>query len=228
MKGTSGVTGAGPIFHDVMIEAMKNQEMLSFPRPRSISEQRICKLSGKLPTPLCPETITEYFVSGTQPRENDDMYRLLPIDTRTGLLARESCEKGFVASKPFVVFPSELKTWARENGWAVPPDAYSPLCSIPMKTVDESSDVRITSPGPGTSFLLDPLIPNDQERVILTAVAPVNVESGQWFINDQLVATAVQPDFKTSWIPTAGRHTVRFTTENLNDQVDIEVFMPTE
>lgn len=223
MKGTSGVTGAGPIFHDVMIEAMKYQETPSFPRPRNITDERICKLSGKLPTPLCPETISEYFIRGTEPREKDDMFQMIPIDTRTQLLATETCDQAHVTLKPVVVFPRELKSWARVNGWAVPPDSYSPLCVAPSVAEHRPAEIRITSPGLRTSILLDPLIPNDQERVILEAIAPETIEEGDWYIDDQKIATARQPTFRASWIPTTGNHTIRFQAEKGSDTVHIEV-----
>lgn len=226
MKGTSGVTGAGPIFHDVMVEAMKNEPPSIFPRPMDITQKTICKLSGKLPTPLCTETVSEYFIKGTEPHEKDTMYQERPIDTRTGLLATKLCDQSFVTTKVFVVFPPELKSWAREQGWAVPPDRYSPLCKAEGITVSQENVIRITSPSQNASFLLDPLIPNDEEKVILEAIAPENIEEGEWIIDDQRIAGGHQPRFHASWIPTPGDHTIRFRSSIGDDVVKIDVIDP--
>jgi penicillin-binding protein 1C len=126
MKGTSGVTGAGPIFHDVMLAASKGAA-LPFARPSNIVDATVCTLSGKLPTPLCPTTRTEHFVIGTVPTEHDDIYREFLIDSRNGLLANETCEQKFVVKSVRAAFPGELLKWARDNGWPIPPAMLSPL-----------------------------------------------------------------------------------------------------
>ncbi len=128
MKETSGVTGAGPIFHDVMLAATKNLPHGDFAQPQKLKKVTICRLSGKRPTVLCPHTIEEWFVAGTEPKEPDDLYKSFLIDTRNGLLANKFCDQSFVEQKGLAVFPREVEQWAREQGWPVPPTRISPLC----------------------------------------------------------------------------------------------------
>jgi penicillin-binding protein 1C len=76
LRGTSGVEGAGPIFHAVM-------ERLEAPwvdRPPGIVEREICAESGLLPREGCPRRIRELFPEARVPtetcRERSSPFRL--------------------------------------------------------------------------------------------------------------------------------------------------------
>lgn len=247
MKGTSGVTGAGPIFHDVMEAALQGipphprspdvpsvafaQE--SLPIPSGISKITICALSGKLPTPACPHTIEEYFVKGTEPKEHDDMHRLIKLDRRNGLLAGNDCPEEFVLKQSFTVFPPEIRPWARENGYKEPPSQYSPLCSNNQFSIfnfqfsispDES--LTITKPHPNDSFLLDPLIPDENEKITFEARGPTGLKTAAWFVDGMSIGTANAPDFRMEWQPIAGSHTVTIRSDPWKNSVNISVMKP--
>lgn len=113
MLGTSGVTGAGPIFHDVMDAVHRNEPFKEFARPTTVLTRQVCRLSGKLPG-LCPHLITESFLPGTEPTEEDDLYQMMRIDTRNGLRASQDCPDEFVREELMVVFPPELEKWSRK------------------------------------------------------------------------------------------------------------------
>lgn len=223
MRGTSGITGAGPIFHDVMIEAIKEEGSGQFARPSGIVDREICKLSGLLPTDLCPDRTTEHFIEGTEPRGHDTMYVNIPIDARTGLKAGPSCPGQFVKAGFFTDFPSELRKWARENGWKLPPDQYSPLCPAAAgSAVSESGTFVITEPAPGSSYLLDPLIPDADEAVIFEGRAE-RFGTVDWYVDGKKVAKARAPDYRYAWLPTVGIHRIQAGFGTLSPAVSIEV-----
>jgi penicillin-binding protein 1C len=224
MIGTSGVTGAGPIFHDVMLAAMTRYPRSAFPRPSGVVQQTICRLSGKLPTPLCPHTIEEVFAQGAVPTQKDDVFQEISIDTRNGLRASAGCNPAFARKQSFAIFPKEAQTWARENGWPQPPASFSPLCGgSPDSPASPDSFVQILSPQPNDSFQLDPLIPDDHEKVIFRAQASLGVESVDWYVNGAKVGTAQAPAFRYEWSPSAGRFTVEAKAGALMDRRTIEV-----
>ncbi len=216
MRDTSGVTGAGPIFHEVMLEALTGIPDRGFPRPVGITKRTICRLSGKSPTPACPQTIEEYFVTGTEPTEEDDLFRTLTVDIRNGLLAGEACDARFKTERTFAMFPPELRTWARENGWQMPPMNYSPLCEAGSST-SESSFLAIEQPHPGASFALDPLIPDANERIIFTARASTDVHEIEWFVDSVAVGVGTPPAFRTNWNPSPGTHRIEARAGNRSD-----------
>lgn len=226
MRGTSGVTGAGPIFHDVMDEAMKLQDKKSFPRPKGLVDRSICKLSGKLPTPLCTDRLVEHFITGTEPHETDDMFVTRLIDTRNGLLAESSCPERFTKHMTFTSFPREMRAWARDNGWNLPPETNSPFCpsaGTNTRTLHSSGAIVITRPAPKASFLLDPLIPDDQELIIFEARAETGISVVPWFIDGTKVGEGKASNFRFGWRPKPGVFRVSAGTGSLETSVRIEI-----
>ena len=224
MRNTSGITGAGPIFHDVMLAATKNLPPQNFPKPDGIIQQKVCRLSGKLPTKHCPYTIREWFISGTEPRETDDIFTPIKIDTRTNQLANENCSSKYAEEKIFAIFPPELQKWAQENGWPQPPNQYSPLCpKYDSKNNQKEEWIIIRKPHVNESFLLDPLIPDENEKIIFEASASNNITQIDWFINDQKIGSAKSPNFRMEWMPEVGKFEVKAKGENLENKIRIEI-----
>lgn len=64
----SGVTGAAPIFNDIMSYVLRNQESITPDRPSDIVSRPICTISGLVSNPDFPcATREELFWDGTQP-----------------------------------------------------------------------------------------------------------------------------------------------------------------
>ena len=228
MKGTSGITGAGPIFHDVMEVAMAGLPVREFARPAGTTEQTICRLSGKLPSSLCPQTINEYFLAGTEPKEIDDLYVELPIDMRNSRKATDDCPPKFVRNEVFTIFPPELRQWAREHGYTEPPSAYSDLCGdVPTSDFSQSDDqLTITEPQPHAEYLLDPLVPDESEQIWLEARAPQSIQTVEWSVDGQVIGSAAAPDFRLAWPPQPGRHRIAAKTGTAQATVEIQVLKP--
>lgn len=68
MHGVSGVSGAGPLFRDVMLALHRGERPESFIRPNGVEERSICPLSGDLAGPGCPNRMSEVFLSGRAPK----------------------------------------------------------------------------------------------------------------------------------------------------------------
>jgi len=158
MRHVSGVTGAAPIWHDVMEELLKTHPAKIFPVPEGLVEKTVCAENGLLPVQSsrfsvqsfdnsqsptlnselltlnsqlltpCPHTITEVFIEGTEPQQVDDWHRKVAIDRRNGLLAGPGCPLDFVTFQTYTVYPAEARDWARKQGIPQPPGLYSPLC----------------------------------------------------------------------------------------------------
>lgn len=69
MTNVSGITGSGPLFHDIMLLLPSSpQKWLDFDRPEGLVKVPICPESGELASSGCPGSIEEIFIEGTQPR----------------------------------------------------------------------------------------------------------------------------------------------------------------
>jgi membrane carboxypeptidase/penicillin-binding protein PbpC len=149
MRHISGVTGAAPIWHDLMEELHKTIPVHDFTRPDGLIERTICADNGLVPVESsnvqrlnvetfnlqlstfnipCPHTITDLFIAGTEPQRFDDWHQSIALDRRNGLRAGPGCPLDFVAFQPFILYPAEAQAWAKKQAVPQPPGAYSPLC----------------------------------------------------------------------------------------------------
>ncbi len=83
----SGVTGATPVWHNLMAKLLENKQQHTWTKPDNIIEQQICQTTGTLPCENCPRIISEYFIKGSQPDKacyfqtaNKEPNRLLPAN----------------------------------------------------------------------------------------------------------------------------------------------------
>ena len=83
MKGTTGTTGAAPIWNQIMEEALKGKPATAFARPAGIVEREICLDGGREPSPECPANrrAREFFAASQPP---------LPADAAVERAAREN------------------------------------------------------------------------------------------------------------------------------------------
>jgi penicillin-binding protein 1C len=129
MLGVGGVTGAAPIWHDVMELIHQGRPERWFPRPAGLEQVEICALSGLLPGPACADRAREWFLAGTAPVLTDTWHVALEIDPATGLLAPPDCPAGAKVARTYTVPPPEYAAWAAGAGWELPPLAYTSICA---------------------------------------------------------------------------------------------------
>src|SRR4051812_7125627 len=131
LRNSSGVTGAGPIFHSVMLAAMRraggNDQTTIVDRPDDLEEQPICALSGHRPSTSCPATETEW----------------LPRDAPVEFCDWHHADR--------ISWPSEYREWAAARERRMNPSA-------PRATVARETAFRITSPPNDTTYLVDPTL----------------------------------------------------------------------
>jgi penicillin-binding protein 1C len=68
MRNVSGITGAGPIFRDIIQLAAAARPAGPFAEPAGLVRAEICPLSGLKPGPRCTGVIREVFVQGSEPQ----------------------------------------------------------------------------------------------------------------------------------------------------------------
>ena len=143
MKGVSGISGAGPIWHDFMVTATRDRPPRDFTQPDGLVRVEVCADSGLLPmgaaeprsrgaevvaasspprllssTPQpmpCPQRRYEWFIAGTEPTEVDRSHVELAVDARSGRPADASTPAEYVQQQTIWLLPPEYAAWAREN-----------------------------------------------------------------------------------------------------------------
>jgi penicillin-binding protein 1C len=140
MEHISGVTGAGPIWHNFMEQALADRPVLDFARPPGIIELEICADSGTQPSQYCPNRRREiFFADQPPPGPEHDWYQLLNCDGDQQVR---------------LVVPDEARDWINQNpDWLASKGV--PLAPIgncaPVGPNGGSANVSITSPADGST-----------------------------------------------------------------------------
>lgn len=164
MEGTSGLSGAAPIWADFMQQAINHLtggNPSNFVRPGGIEEKIICTISGAEPSQYCDSHRREYFAVDQPPADADnDLWQDILADTWTGLESSGACGNRFTEERfginvqdpwaiKWLTQTNQGREWAEANGFDDEPLYVSP-----------ERECRDSDPRP----LLDIIIPRDGER----------------------------------------------------------------
>jgi len=139
MVEVSGLTGAGPIWHNFMERAHEGLPVRDFTRPSTIIELEVCADSGTIPSKVCPERRKEIFFQDQPPLGPEhDIHQLIEIDLNTGLRANDFCRTR-VEERYYQVYPPDGREWAIEHGIEQPPEGYCPSTNI-VATITQPLD----------------------------------------------------------------------------------------
>ena len=72
MQGVSGITGAAPIWKQIMEEALAGRPALDFAPPPGVVGVEICEHGGRVPSPSCPRRRIEFFSADQLPLPADE------------------------------------------------------------------------------------------------------------------------------------------------------------
>lgn len=210
MQGVSGVSGAVPIWHDIMQDRFKNQK-IDWPDSGDLIQKSICLPSGLLATPDCPKNRVEKFITGTEPTTLDTWYQPITIDKNTGLLANDSCSQN-VISKTYLFPPQEYQSWVLADRREAPPVKY---CDGTSKELP-GEGLSIIYPLDNDVFELSDLFNSQTQMIPFTAGGQANMY--RWKINGQLIESRTNPTF---WKPSSG--TYNLSLEGLDSSINFTV-----
>jgi membrane peptidoglycan carboxypeptidase len=143
MKHVTGISGAAPVWNDIMEYFLNGKEKLPFIRPPGLVQKTVCATTGLLPTKYCPQT-TEIFIPGTEPTAYDTLNQAFLIDIETGNLATTSTPPDKVEEKVYEIYPPEAADFVKEANIPQPPAQYDTNYGPSPNTY---GDVAIIQPG---------------------------------------------------------------------------------
>ncbi len=220
MVDATGVTGAGPIWNQFIRRVLRGQPEIPFRRPDGLVQQKVCALSGLLPTPDCPLRRSELFIEGTEPTELDNIYQTFVIDRETGLLADDSTPADRQIERVYAVLPQEARDWAIRNGYPQPP------VGAVVRPPDEALQVRLLMPDPYTVFQLSPLLPDDRQRVRLTVGTPPTTEAVTYILNGETLGTVNQAPWALWWPLELGDHELVAEAQLADGSLQVSAAIP--
>lgn len=201
MVRSSGVTGAAPLFHDVMLAAMRGRSPAPLVDRAGLVEREVCALSGAPPGEHCAHRHRELFVPGSEPHVRCEMHERVHVDREVGGRSSAGCPGA--EARRFERYPAEYAAWARGVGRPLAPLAASPRCpGAELGRGPEAPGVSIEYPHEGTVFRLDPDL-GRQEIVLSARAAEPSVV--RYVLNGRLLGTARSP-FRLPWALERGSH----------------------
>ncbi len=226
MAGVSGVSGAGPLFHDALVAAVRGRGAREFARPEGVEEAEVCSLSGARPTEACPHRRREVFaaIAGrrTVPEAPCAMHEKVRVDRRNGLRAGPSCAVDVIEERAVERFDAVFAGWAKEAGRSTGPEAWSPLCPGAGSAVALGGGrLRVAFPVEGARFSIDPGAAARQAIRIRVEV-PAGVAEVRMTLDGRV--SVLRAPFELSWALVAGEHRVRVEVEGVgSDEVGFGV-----
>jgi penicillin-binding protein 1C len=176
MEEVAAITGAAPVWRAIVDYLLQHGDT-SVPEPvenARLHRCKVCALTGMLPSRESPRIVNEWFLAGTEPVQSAAQYWRV-VDGRRRL-----------------VLPPEYALWCRsgQNGLGA--------------EVDTSAPLRIISPHPNATFLIDLHLPRTQQALQLIASADP-AKKLVWRVDGKAVELSRNGYF---WPLVEGRHTV--------------------
>ncbi len=226
LRQSSGVTGAGPIFHDVMMAAVESRRgrlpigehlPLLSPTP-DVTRAEVCVVSGMAPHEGCRTRTTEWLpAEASHDRctwhhvHDGEVITVWPEPYRQWARA-----EGLMRSAPVANVRSDLPPSIRGGGPAEAPhvrgeggqvgDSRANVRSADLQVGEGRTTLSISSPLAGALYLIDPTLRPEFQRLPFRASggAPGALE---WFVDDRSIGRAHRDE--PMWWPLAkGTHTI--------------------
>lgn len=200
MHKVSGVMGAAPLWHRIMLHLHQHQEPQAFAAPEGLLQRPICAISGAQPTPACPAVVQEYLFPenlATYDRQPDPFFQ--PAQASHG-------------NRYQLTLPSEYNEWLALGH-----------PSLESAKAGSAAALRIVAPHPGDFFLIEPANPTALPEVqqLQFRLASMPAQPVEWWLNGRLLATRSTPSLV--WQPQPGHWVLEVRSGDQRDRVQFEV-----
>jgi len=213
LRDASGITAAGPAFHELMLAAMRGRVPAPLVERSGLTEAEVCASSGKLPGVACPHRVREHFAAGTAPREACDLHVRVRVDAE----GHEQHPRCGGRELTLERYPLELRAWAERAGRPL-------LERLPRGgrvQLHAPTELRVTFPHDGQRFAIDPDGPRRQEIVLGSTASSERVR----FVIDGAPSAAQRAPFRHAFRLSPGPHRVQVQTgEAQSEPVAFEVY----
>jgi 1A family penicillin-binding protein len=209
MQRISGVTGAGPIWHDFMEIAHRGLPATPFVQPDGLRAVRVCALSGLLPTPHCAHTRSEWFIEGTQPTQPDTWHLQVKVDAATNQPAHANTPRERVVEHVLLNLPPEARAWARNEGWPVAEETRDWSTEARDSGSRLQSLISILQPDPGAVYRISKAVPLAVQAIPLSAQVAAAATRVEFVLQSgEVIATFTQAPFSGVWPMRAGEYQI--------------------
>jgi membrane carboxypeptidase/penicillin-binding protein PbpC len=206
MRDVTGLTGAGPIWHQFIRTVLSGRPKTPFPPPPGLIQVKVCALSGMLPAPACPYLRDEWFIPGTEPKESDTLYKEVTVDLKTGKLAEAGAPSAPTAKKVVLDLPPQAQPWAHSQGLTLLSDLETITPGGAESPGQQALALRLISPDSNAVFRLAPDMPAEQQKISLQAVGETGLTEVTLWVDGVQVARLVSAPYQAWWTLSLGSH----------------------
>jgi penicillin-binding protein 1C len=216
MHNVTGLTGAAPIWHEVMRGLLQGRPDHPFTRPDGLTQVKVCDLSGLLPTSTCPHTRTEWFIAGTEPTQTDTTYQQVWIDTLTNSLANDSTPVERRKSINVFNLPVEAQEWAHTQGLPLLSDYSMDSGSSRPGSPEQAPDSTLVllSPHPNTTYRMDSSFDSSAQQIQIEVAVGQGISQVTIWVDGNLLTALSSAPYQAWWTLSTGEH--RFWAEGVN------------
>lgn len=197
----SGITGASPIWRQIMLEAVKKDPLKEFKKPDKVIEKEVDIISGWPSHDNWPKR-TEFFIKGTEPNGPDPIHTKLKVCKTDGnKLAPETLvAKGEFEEKEYIILKETDPIAKDKNRWQEGIDNWinkqsdnrykypKEFCSSPDEVI-----VKIKKPADWSEV-------DNEFELEVEAVADDGIEKVEFYIDDKLEAEIFTKPYKSKLI----------------------------
>ncbi len=143
MQEIASVTGSAPVWREIVDYLLQHGDT-SVPAPvesSRLTRREVCSITGLLPVASSPGVVNEWFLAGTEPVQKASHYWRL------------------VHGQMELVLPSEYTLWCRSG--------QNHLGA----RIEDNTPLKIVSPAPNATYMIDPHLPRWQQALRLIASA---------------------------------------------------------
>jgi len=242
-RGVTGLTGAAPIWKNVMEYLHQAREVREFARPEGIAAAGICQIDGLRANDACPSR-SEMFLPGNTPERTSTLAQKFPINRETGKLALPGTPPEMVEEKVMYVFPPQAADWYA--GLTEEERAAYPLAPVEFDTrfggTVASGDVAIAFPAAGSYLsplvtqtipftpppVVDPNVPPpvDPNLFAVPGIVQIrgNARGGAWLLYRLAIAPGYDPT-PEQWVQIGPDHPEQ-VSENVLENLDVRTLAP--
>ena len=170
MAGVSGVAGAGPLLHDLVVAAIRR-----IPAPAPLVSDAgtevvdVCPLSGHRATAACPHHRQERVLVGSIDGASCEVHVRARIDRDDGSLAGPDCLDR-VDERVLEDHDPRFRAWADAAGRPVVPRSVSRRCPRGVAS-SRSGELRVSFPTDGAVFVRDGALGDRREAIAIRVAA---------------------------------------------------------
>ena len=217
MQGVDGLTGAAPIWNDVIRAAVGDRTSPPFRCPKGMVALEVCTISGLLPSPACPETHLAWFIQGTQPTMPDNVWHRVEIDALTGKLATPATPPERRRAVLAVKVPPRAQNWARQHGYILLDDL---LAGAQPSPTAQNEPLVMLSPADNAVYRIDPDMPPDSQAVMVEAASSLGgTLTVTLLVDGQPWKQFTAPPYRAWWHLKLGTHTFSAQATSASGQV---------